>query len=428
MPPKSRHAIASMATLALVLSGCSSGGSGGDASGPPSGDVRILSWRLADPGALGKLHQSWIDSFNQSQSAIKVTGEPVPFADKGTKLVNTALSGSAPDIVAITTSEVANYANYLQPVDEYWQAEGADFASAFTDSAKELATWDGHLWGIPIEDGTSDALYYNKKVLAKAGVDIETAVASWDNFRSALQAVKASGNTPMVFQGKDAASFERHWAWYVAGGVDLNDPDQYVKQMCTPAAEQTFAWLTGLYTDGELVPNPSGIGYNELNRQFATGNVGFVTDGPWGLGIFEGNNAAIGADLGVTRMPPKEAGGRTGANEDALIFVIPKNAKNPRAAWEFIKYMSTDQAQEASAEAGGFVPTRKAVFQSPAVADNDLLATYSKLIEESGFVRPRGPKMAEMMQILITAYQAAVTGQKPVGTAFRDACGELERL
>ncbi|MEV7232347.1 extracellular solute-binding protein [Polymorphospora sp. NPDC051019] len=390
--------------------------------------MTILSWRLADPGALGQLHQSWIDSFNASQSAIKVTGEPVPFADKGTKLVNTALSGSAPDIVAITTSEIADYANYLLPVDEYWQAEGAEFAGAFTESARNLAKWDGRLWGVPIEDGTSDALYYNKKVLAEAGVDVENAVSSWANFRSALQTVKASGKTPMVFQGKDAASFERHWAWYVAGGVKLDDPAQYVAQMCSPQAEQTFAWLTALYTEGGLVPNPSGIGYDELTRQFAAGDVGFVTDGPWGLGIYEGNNPGIGDSIGVTRMPPKEVGGQTGANQDALIFVIPKNAKNPRAAWEFIKYMSTDKAQEGSAEAGGFVPTRTAVFNSPTVTENELLSTYSTLIEEGGFVRPRGPHMAEMRQILITAYQAAVTGQQPVDRAFQSACNQLKAL
>ncbi len=69
-----------------------------------SGNVTVISWRYADPSAIGKLHYQLVDDFNASQSDIKVTAEAVPYPDVMTKLVNAVLSGSPPDVMAISPS------------------------------------------------------------------------------------------------------------------------------------------------------------------------------------------------------------------------------------------------------------------------------------------------------------------------------------
>jgi ABC-type glycerol-3-phosphate transport system substrate-binding protein len=396
------------------------------AADAPSGDVTITSWRYADPSAIGKLHYKLVDDFNASQDRIKVTAEPVPYPDVMTKLVNAVLSGSPPELTAISPSLLPSVAKYLEPLDDYWAAEGDDFKASFDPSAVGLVSYDGHLWGVPIELSTTDGMFYNKDILAAAGVDPEEAVSSWDAFTAALDKIKATGKTPMLLEGKDPSRMDRHWSWYVAGGADLTDPARYVEQMCNADAEHTFEFLTNIALNGQA-PNPAGIGYAETTRQFAAGDVGFYTDGPWGPVTYAANDPSISDKIGYTHLPPMTAGGKEGANVDGLMYVIPKGSKNPSAAWEFMKFMASPAAEEQEAETGN-LPTLISVRDSQQVAGDPVLSHFAGLIAKWGYPRPRSETMAEFRQIFITGFQSAVTGQQSAKDAHASACDQLAKL
>lgn len=431
---RGKGALAGLAVAALALTACSSDPQtevpeGTDApteSAGPSGDITVTSWRFADPSAIGQLHVQLLDEFNENQDAIHVTAEPVPYPDVNTKLVNSVLSGTPADLAAIGPSELPSNVEYLQPINEFWDAEGPEFAAAFGDAAKALATEDGQIWGIVIEQSTTDGMWYNKDVLADAGVDPEQAVSSWDNYVAALEQIRDAGHTPAILEGINATRMDRHWAWYANGGADLTDSDNYVEEMCSPESLETFTFLANLALDG-LVPNPAGIGYEEATRQFAAGDVGFYTDGPWGATTYTAYDDTFVDRLGYTHMPPKEEGGTVHANLDGLLWVIPKGSPNPEAAWEVMKYMSSEESQLRMV-ANNQLPTRVALLDEPEVADNEILAYFGALIEEGGFARPRAPYMPEFKQIFMDAFQSAVTGQQEPSAAHADACAQLEQL
>jgi ABC-type glycerol-3-phosphate transport system substrate-binding protein len=401
-------------------------GATGATDTPVTGDITVTSWRFADPSEIGQLHVRLLEEFNAAQSDIKVTIDPVPYNDVNTNLINSVLGNSPSDLVAISPSELASNAEYLQPIDSYWEAEGPEFAAAFGDAAKALASHDGHVYGVAIEQSTTDGMWYNTEVLAAAGVDPEQAVSSWDNFVAALHQVQDAGFTPMLFEAANPSRMDRHWAWYVAGGADLSDPASYVAQMCSPASQQTFEWLADLHLSG-LVPNPAGIGYEESTRQFAAGGVGFYTDGPWEPATFAGYDASIVDKVGYTHLPPKTEGGPLGANIDGLLWVIPKGSPNPDAAWEVIKYMSSEEAQKRMV-ANNQIPTRVALLDDPVVVQNATLSFFAQLINDWGFARPRATYMPEFKQTFIEGFQAAVTGQQTPADAFQSTCDRLANL
>ena len=392
----------------------------------PSGQVNVLSWRYADPSQVGQLHTRLAEEFNASQDRITVVPQPVPYPDLLTRVVNAVLSGSPPEMMAINPGLLPSVVQYLEPLDAYWEKEGAEFEAAFDPAAVALVTYNGNKWGVPIELSTTDGLFYNKQILEEAGVDPEEAVKSWDSFRAALQKIKDAGRTPMLFEGKDASRMDRHWSWYVAGGADLSDPARYTEQMCNADAAATFEFLTNLHLDG-YVPNPAGIGYAETTRQFPAGGIGFYTDGPWGPVTYAASNPDFPNVLGYTSMPPRVEGGQLGANMDGLMFVIPKGSKNPDAAWEFIKHMASPESQARQAENGN-LPTRLAVRDQPVVADSPILSYFGDVIGQWGYPRPRSENNAEFRQIFITAYQAAVTRQMSAAEAHADACEKLANI
>lgn len=392
----------------------------------PSGEVNVTSWRYADPSQIGQLHLQLAEEFNEGQDRITVKPQPVPYPDLMTRLVNAVLSGSPPEMLAITPALLPSVARYLQPLDEYWENEGEEFQAAFDPVAISLITHEGHRYGIPIELSTTDGLMYNKEVLEQAGVDPEQAVRSWDTFLAALEQIKQAGFTPMLLEGKDASRMDRHWSWYVAGGADLTDPAQYVEQMCNEDALATFEFLASIPLSG-YAPNPAGIGYAETTRQFPAGTVGFYTDGPWGPVTYAASNPDFPEKLAYTNMPPRTEGGRLAANIDGLMFVIPKDSANPTAAWEFMKHMASPESQARQANNGN-LPTRLAVRAEPEVAGNPILSYFGDIIGTWGYPRPRSENNAEFRQIFMTGWQAAVTGQKSPAEAHAEACAALRAL
>ncbi|SCL21583.1 carbohydrate ABC transporter substrate-binding protein, CUT1 family [Micromonospora pallida] len=161
--------LAALAAATLVLGGCSVGGDD-DAS---SGDTTVT-FRLWDD-QVAKAYEESFAEFEKRNPGIKVNVELVPWADYWTKLPTDVASGTAADIFWTNTSNFGLYAdnNQLLPVGDDLGAEKA----GWTQSVVDLYTRNGKLWGVP-QLWDSIALYYNKDLVAKAGVD--PANLSWD--------------------------------------------------------------------------------------------------------------------------------------------------------------------------------------------------------------------------------------------------------
>ena len=82
----------------------------------------------------------------------------------------------------------------------------------------------GKTYGIPIGANTL-ALYYNKKVLTAAGVDIAS-VKDWASLTAALAKVKAAGKKGITFSaiGTEEGSFQ-FLPWFWGSGANLTELD-----------------------------------------------------------------------------------------------------------------------------------------------------------------------------------------------------------
>jgi len=251
-------AITAAAASVIVLASCA--GAGDDSNGT---ELKYQSWRLADPGVIGELHNAWVEEYNESQDDVTVVGEEVPFDKKGDVLLNQILAGSPPDVVAVSTADVPQYAEYMLPLDDFYAEEGADFEDGFIEGARELVRWDDTYYGVAMEMGPVDGLYYNKDVLAKAGVDPEQAVESWSSFSDALAAIEAADPSynGMVMAGSDSSRIDYFWAWYYGAGAGLGTEDDLREKLCSPEGVQTFEYLTDAFVRNGSGPSPVDIGF-----------------------------------------------------------------------------------------------------------------------------------------------------------------------
>lgn len=419
--------------VVLAASACAAGEPEEEVGGSEvevGGEVLYQSWRLADPGAIGELHRDWVERFNEEFGDLTVVGEEVPFEQRTDILLNQTLAGSPPDVVAIQTAEVPTLSRHLLPLDEYFEGEGPEFEEAFLDGARDFVSWDGSYYGVPVELGPVDGFYYNRDVLDAAGVDPEEAVSSWESFTEALEAIITSDPDAegLIMAGADPSRVGYMYPWFYTAGAPLGTDEEIEQAICSPEGAEAFTFLTELFTEHGYGPNPVDLGFDEYVSAFATGNAGFAQGGAWMHDIFLDANPELEGKLGVTHVPTQTDDSEVGFVLDAVALVIPREAQNPDAAWEFIKYLSSPEAQLEGALETGFLPTLEEAASDPQITDQDRLGRYAEFAVDYGYPAPRTESLPELRQEIWERWQSALLGQTDPEAAINTVCTNLDRV
>jgi multiple sugar transport system substrate-binding protein len=107
---------------------------------------------------------------------------------------------------------------------------------------------------------------------------------------------------------------------------------------------------------GCVNPDASTHENNDANTYFTSGKAAMVQMFPFVIKQFE---KALGKNLGVTRLPQSGPhAGRSAANSFHN-WVIPRNAKNKDAAWDFIQLAVDKTGASSLANVVGALPTNK---------------------------------------------------------------------
>jgi len=155
---------------ALALTACSSSSSSGGSGGKT---LKVAYVKFGNEIQVDAHMQKVKAQFEAAHPGITVKLDPIAAAENDyyTKIDLMMGSGStAPDVVYEDTFLINSdiKAGYLSPLDTYL-ATWSDW-SQFPDTAKAAARGiDGKTYGVPMVTDTR-ALYYNKALLAKAGI------------------------------------------------------------------------------------------------------------------------------------------------------------------------------------------------------------------------------------------------------------------
>ena len=223
------------------------------------------------------------------------------------------------------------------------------------------------VYGVPI-DVMNIQLFYNKKLLAKLGLDPEAPPSTWEAF---LRVGKLANE-------KDLIGFVSGWAelWL----IDCFATDYAIHQMDMKKVEATYRGKVS-YTDSDWIKvlalfkdlRESGLlakgivtMVNKRAEQlFATERAVFAFNGTWGVNVYRSMNPTL--EYGVMMLPrlqdhPMVTWGGAGSS----FFV---NAKSPRAAEAvtFLKWLTAEPQQRYLLEATQNIPAnRRAAENLPA--------------------------------------------------------------
>ncbi|GHE08863.1 sugar ABC transporter substrate-binding protein [Streptomyces alanosinicus] len=287
--------------MAVTATACSSGsGSSGAGSG---------TYTIWDPYPQFDKASAWTKLLDQcgTKAGVKIKRTAFDTSDLGNKTLLAAQQGNSPDVLIVDNPVVSTLAEagVLTTTDD----TKLDTSKA-DPNLLAAGQSGGKTYGTPIGANTL-ALYYNKKVLKEAGVDIAS-VKDWTSLTAALEKVKKAGKKGITFSaiGTEEGSFQfLPWLWGSGAKLTALDSSQAVS-----ALSLWKDWLKNGYAPNSVLNNTQTTSWQE----FAGGDYAFSENGTWQLA----NAKKAGLDYGVLPIPGAN-GGNAAAPTGGEFVTIP---------------------------------------------------------------------------------------------------------
>jgi multiple sugar transport system substrate-binding protein len=318
----------------------------------------------------GEAMQAVVDDFNASQDRIFVEKLTVSEIDR--KMMLATAGGNPPDVVGLWSFNVNVYAEKgaLQPIDKYLAAAGIT-SNDYTPVFWNLCRHRGFTWALPTTPATV-ALHWNKKLFRDAGLDPDKppkSMAELEEMADKMTVVDIVRNgektrvryTELTPEEKEAKTFkliqlgftpqEPGWwnhSWIYWFGGRHWDGDRTVTAN-SPENLETARWY-GHFSKKFGLDNLRAFGssfgnFSSPQNAFLAGKVAMEVQGVWMYNFI--SKFAPQLEWAAAPFPsvdPEKLPNVTIAECDLL--VIPKGARHPDEAFEFIRFVNTQASLE----------------------------------------------------------------------------------
>lgn len=339
------------------------------------GTVEITMWHSAvreNEATLQKL----ADTFNSSQDKVHVTLVAQPtYQDTLEKYVAGLSTGDLPDLAMIGDGDVQQMIDTqsVLPAQACVKADKYDL-SGHLERVVDYYTIDKTLWPMPF-NVSGPVLYYDKAKFTAAGLDPDSPPTTLDEITQASRKIVDAGVAPAGYGLKTEPGYLEQ---YVAkAGKEYVNNGNGRKSRATEAVfdnkagREVYTWMKELVDDGLAKVN-SDEGQAVFDNLLGIGNGthAMTTETSASLGTITtllDSGAYPGVELGVAPMPGPKGNGGVIVDGGALWIVKESAPEKQAAAWEFAKFLNSEQSQATWAAGTGYVPIVEAAADSPEV-------------------------------------------------------------
>ncbi|UUN26947.1 ABC transporter substrate-binding protein [Streptomyces sp. FIT100] len=374
---------AAASSIALLATACTGSNDAG-ATDDPKAKTTLTFWHgWSAPSEVEAIAEN-IKSFEAKHPNITVNVVKGITDDKLNQALRTGGS-NAPDVVSsFTTDNVGRFcaSKALADLKPFLDASGIDPEKTFLPQMAKYTQHDGTRCTVPLL-GDAYGLYYNKDAFEEAGITAPPKTLSeFDAVVKKLTKTKGDGFERLGFMPL-FVGYETTVEHYGAGfGVTYLGPDGKSNTAQDPAVKALFTWQK------KLVDELGG--FQKLNKfrtalgdewgpkhPFHTGQVAMQLDGEWRGKM--ASDAKLPFEIGAAPFPVPDAQAADYGKGylSGTILGIAGTSEKKNAAWELVKYLSTDtDAVVSFANAIHNVPSTVEALNSPKLSDDPLYRTF----------------------------------------------------
>jgi multiple sugar transport system substrate-binding protein len=362
-----------------------------------------------------QIYRDSIVRFNALYPDVSVDYQPIP-ADFQTKLKAAMAGGTAPDVFYVDDQLMTAFGTtgQLLPLDDYMQEAGVG-RDDFIPTLLSIFTLDGKTYALPKDWGTL-GLVYLPEAFADAGIDEPTADWTWDDLKTAADAIAAKGTYAGFCQGADWARFA---PFAFGNGGAYASADFKTAMVDTPEVKEAANFIATMKEDGSLV-TAADVGAGWCGEAIGKKLVGMTYEGGWMVNFMRQDYADV-----EWKAVPLPTGPKGKAD---VIFTngIGVNAatKYPKAAAAFAIFLTGRDNQ------GEIVKTGFAYSTHPDQLDLVVDPNDAAIAQGGTFDLTRvaywGPNTGKVNDAVSKAFERIFLGDQTVDEAFAQAQEEIQ--
>jgi ABC-type glycerol-3-phosphate transport system substrate-binding protein len=357
---KTIRRFAGLASVSLLLAACSSGGTDSEASG------EINVFLIPSPSSTSI--QSFIPDF-EKETGIKVNVSETPYGEAHQKqLLSYQQKAGAYDVAQFDNSFLMPYcqAQAMLPLDDYL-ADSSEYDIAdFGQSQQDYGKCNGETLGLTLS--TEPMIqWYRTDIYAELGLKPAT---TWDEYFSNAQKVQAAGYGGQIIGfGPNVSWWWMTMVWSFGGKLYDDALNPTVNSKEAIAATDFLKKLLTVSPKGAATANS-----DEVTSKFLGENIGAMINysGYYGSVL----DKTINKNEGKIGTAPMPVGAVDITHLAGWNIGVPKDAKNPAAAWKFLEYVLGKTNAKKYLESGAAAIGRKSI-----TTDADLLAKFPYLAQ-----------------------------------------------
>ncbi|MGW5645126.1 extracellular solute-binding protein [Saccharopolyspora sp. NPDC003752] len=385
-------AAAGTAVAALVAASCTAGSTSDGPQPAPGPDQQVtvtVSSQFTDR-ELDVLNRV-LDGFRAKHPNITINSQGNQDDDKITQAIR---GGNPPDVAL--SAETINLGQFCssgawQDLGPYLQRDQVDL-NQIPKVVQEYTQFQGKRCAMPLLADVY-GMYYNADLFAKAGITAPPKTTSelTDLAKRLTEfnpdgSIKVAGFLPVL-----TSQANHPWNWAPHFGATWMDAQGKSVLGQDPAWQEMYRWqkeLVDFYGWDKLVQFTAGLGQQySADNAFQQGKVAMMIDGEYRTGFIEDDapNLRFGtAPFPVSDNKPELYG--TGFVTGTIIG-IPRGAENAGAAWELVRYLTTDTTALVDLANGlKNVPTTTAALHDPRLESSEQYQTFLDLFDNPQLV------------------------------------------
>lgn len=333
-----QRCLAALAVFGLGLSTVACGGGDGSTQAGGATGQTLSIWTRAATEAQTR---AFVEAYNKlGRNKVELTVVP---NDSYLQQVSTAAGGrNLPDILGADVVYAPNFIKqrFFQNVTD--NVKALPFASGLAKSHVDVATEAGKTYAVPHTLDVS-AVFYNKVLYRKAGLDPAKPPATLAEMADHAAKIQQLGGgvSGSYFGGNcPGCALFTMWPSIWADGGEVLSEDGTTALLDSPQASAVFGVYRKMTAEGVV---PEGVRQENGNTwvsTFATGKIGV---GPMGSTMLR--LMTEGPDLEIGVAPIRGLKGTESTFVGGDVIGVSSTTKKTAAAWDFISWTVSDQAQ-----------------------------------------------------------------------------------
>jgi len=395
------------AALLLMLAGAVSLplGCSREETGQRSKVIRV--WCHQGQEAENRAMRDMVQAFNKAHSpeGVRVKMEFFPDKQYTEKLISAAAVGDLPDALDLDGPLVAQFvqAGLLRPLDPWFDEQVRE---DFIPTILQQGTIDGKLYALGAFDSAL-VLYYDKNMLAKAGVEPPPPEQAWEwgQFLHACRQLKEAGRDPLAMHMGDSSDEWFTYAfspviWSAGGALISPDGGKVEGVLNLPTNVAALKQWQRIFQEDLAATDP-------VNPDpFGSGETAMDWTGHWlAPSHLEKKGEALGA------MPLPKMGEEKVAPCGSWCWGVSSAAEDPDTAVLWVKW-ATDPIHgiKPIVEANGAIPARKSAFGEFPEYERMPYRLFRQQLLHWARPRPRTPHYATLTQQFAAALRDIARG------------------